>query len=100
VFYYVITGAGNNKTGGRADVERILTVAARPYDVDGFVFRQVYGDAHFQQGFPEPDQLFYGNAAHHENGNQAGYLGVVVLSAGNVMQYPAGFVASYILVLE
>ena len=46
VFHDLVAGTGDNEASRRTDIERILTVAARADDVNGFVFCQIYRDTH------------------------------------------------------
>ena len=74
MFHDVISGTGYDKAGSRADIERILSVASRPHNIDRLKLRQIYRDAHFEQCLPKPRQFLYGDITHQVYRYQAGNL--------------------------
>jgi hypothetical protein len=59
----MVSGTGNNKASAGRDIERILSVSPRTYNVDRLVGRKVYGYSGCKQRFTKTDEFFYLDAA-------------------------------------
>ena len=100
VLCHFIACAGHDETCARGDVERVLLVASRTYDVD--VLRSVEQGwyACFQNAVAEAEQLVNGDAAHLQSRQQGGYLFCWVLLLGDADEYVVHLLVSKFFVVE
>ena len=100
MFGNMISGSRYNEAGASRDVEGIFSITACTYNINRGVSGKVYRYAGGEQCFTETYQFFYFDAAHLENGQQSGYLCVVIHSPGYVEQQILCFFSGQFLVIE
>ena len=67
VLGHFVTRSRHNEAGAGGDVERVLSVTARTYDVNGAIGREVYRDSCLHKRFAKACQFVYCDAAHLKN---------------------------------
>ena len=67
VLGHFVTRSRHNEAGAGGDVERVLSVTARTYDVNGAIGSEVYRDSCLHKCFAKACQFVYCDAAHLKN---------------------------------
>ena len=88
------TCAGDDESSAGADVESVLLVAARAYDVQGRFGTEVDVLACFKQAVAQTQEFIYGCTAHLDGSEHSCNLDVSVLFAGDVEHELVGFFAA------
>ena len=96
----LVAGSRHHEASAGGDVEGVLSVAARTYNVDGAIGGEVDGKACLHQCFAETDKLVHSDAPHLEGSEQGCYLRLRIHFLGDVEEDLFGLLRRKLFVVE